>query len=71
MAKGNSMFCGPKTADVFWGEAKNNICSQGLKKHSVSHGTQSVSTLLSTEWQKRRKVPKIIQTCIFKINQTF
>ena len=43
--------------------------SRGSTKYTAFPRSQSISILLYTECQKRRKVPQINQTCIF--NQTF
>ena len=47
------MFCGPETVDV---EGPQNI--------TAFPRSQSISILLYTECQKRRKVPQINQTCV-------
>ena len=41
------MFCGPETVDV-----------EGSTKHTAFPRSQSISILLYTECQKRRKVPQ-------------
>ena len=61
------MFCGPETVDVSRGEAEGNIDSRGSTKHTAFPRSQSISILLYTECQKRRKVPQINQTCIKRI----
>ena len=61
------MFCGPETVDVPRGEAEGNIDSRGSTKHTAFPRSQSISILLYTECQKRRKVPQINQTCIKRI----
>ena len=61
------MFCGPETVDVSRGEAEGNIDSRGSTKHTAFPRFQSISILLYTECQKRRKVPQINQTCIKRI----
>ena len=62
------MFCGPETVDVSRGEAKGNIDSRrGSTKHTAFPKSQSISILLYTECQKRRKVPQINQTCTKRI----
>ena len=61
------MFCGPETVYVSRGEAEGNIDSRGSKKHTAFPRSQSISILLYTEYQKRRKVPQINQTCIKRI----
>ena len=61
------MFCGPETVDVSRGEAEGNIDSRGSTKHTAFPRSQSISILLYTESQKRRKVPQINQTCIKRI----
>ena len=61
------MFCGPETVDVSRGEAERNIDSRGSTKHIASPRSQSISILLYTECQKRRKVRQINQTCIKRI----
>ena len=61
------MFCGPETVDVSRGEAEGNIDSRGSTKHTAFPRSQSISILLYTERQKRRKVPQINQTCIKRI----
>ena len=54
------MFCGPETVD-------DDIDSRGSTKHTAFPRSQSISVLLYTEFQKRRKVPQINQTCIKRI----
>ena len=44
--EGNSMFCGPETADVSRGEAEENIDSRGSTKHTAFPRSQSISILL-------------------------
>ena len=61
------MFCGPETVDVSRGEAEGNIGSRGSTKHTAFPRSQSMSILLYTECQQRRKVPQINQTCIKRI----
>ena len=61
------MFCGPETVDVSRGEAEGNIDSRGSTKHTAFPRSQSISILLYTECQKRRKVPQINQICIKRI----
>ena len=61
------MFCGPETVDVSRGEAEGNIDSRGSTKHTAFPRSQSISVLLYTECQKRRKVPQINQTCVKRI----
>ena len=56
------MFCGPETVDAVSGQD-----SRGFTKHTAFPRSQSISTLLYTECQKRRKVPQINQTCIKRI----
>ena len=63
------MFCGPVTVDVSRGEAEGNIDSRGSTKHTAFPMSQTISILLLTECQKRKKIPQIIQTCI--LNQPF
>ena len=48
------MFCGPETVDV-------NIDSRGSTKYTAFPRSQSISILLYTECQKRRKVPQTIK----------
>ena len=43
------------------------IDSRGSTKHTAFPRSQSISILLYTECQKRRKVPQINQTCIKRI----
>ena len=59
------MFCAPETE----GEAERNINNRGSTKHTAFLRSQSISILLLTECQKRKKVPQIIPTCI--LNQPF
>ena len=61
------MFCGPETVDVSRGQAEGNIDSGGSTKHTAFPRSQSISILLYTECQKRRKVPQINQTRIKRI----
>ena len=61
------MFCGPDTVDVSRGEAEGNIDSRGSTKHTAFPRSQSISVLLYTECQKRRKVPQINQTFVKRI----
>ena len=49
------MFCGPETVDVSRGEAEGNIDSRGSTKHTAFPRSQSISILLLTECQKRKK----------------
>ena len=50
------MFCGPET-----------VRCRGSTKHTAFPRSQSISILLYTECQKRRKVPQINQTCVKRI----
>ena len=61
------MFCGPETVDVSRGEAEGNIDSRGSTKHTAFPRSQSISILLYTDSQKRRKVPQINQACVKRI----
>ena len=58
------MFCGPETVDFPRREAEGNIDSRGSTKHTASPRSQSISILLYTEYQMRRKVRQINQACI-------
>ena len=49
------MFCGPETVDVSRGEAEGNIDSRGSTKRTAFPRSQSISILLLTECQKRKK----------------
>ena len=61
------MFCGPKTVDVSRGEAEGNIDSRGSTKHTAFPRSQSISILLLTECQKRKKYHKLFKH-VYKFN---
>ena len=62
--EGNSMFCGPETADVSRGEAEGNIDSRGSTKHTAFPRSQSISILLYSICVKVHIIHQLLESAL-------